>query len=155
MGISFAITSRTCDGSYGALLKTIKRWEWENVWLLFSITAMTVFPVILALSCVPDLSSVYDDVPMAVCARTCLFGMGWGVGSVLFGLGLYMLRQSLAYTVIVGFITVGGSLIPMLVTNPDKVLTGGGLIDHALRAWSISPPFLTHVTRFTSWEIRP
>ena len=128
IGILFAMVSGTCDGSFGTLMKVTKKWEWENIWLVFSITSMTVFPVILALSCVPDLLSVYDHVSMTVCGRTFLFGAGWGVGNVLFGLGLYMLGQSLAYTVMVGLIAVGGSLIPMLVTSPDKALTGGGLI---------------------------
>lgn len=128
MGILFAMVSGTCDGSFGTLMKITKKWEWENIWLVFSLTSMTVFPVILALSCVPDLPGVYDQVSMTVCSRTFLFGVGWGVGNVLFGLGLYMLGQSLAYTVMVGLIAVGGSLVPMLVTSPDKVWTGGGLV---------------------------
>lgn len=128
LGILFAVISGGCDGSFGTLMKVTKKWEWENIWLLFSVASMTVFPVVLALLCVPDLSGVYDQVPLAVRARTFLFGAGWGVGNVLFGLGLYMLGQSLAYTVMVGLIAVGGSLIPMLVTSPDKALTGGGLV---------------------------
>jgi L-rhamnose-H+ transport protein len=128
IGILFAVISGIFDGSFGTIMKVTKKWEWENIWLLFSITAMAVFPVILALACVSDLPGVYAQVPMPVLWRTFLFGMGWGIGNVLFGLGLFMLGQSLAYTVMVGLIAVGGSLIPMLVTSPDKAPTVGGAI---------------------------
>jgi L-rhamnose-H+ transport protein len=127
IGILFAVVSGGCDGSFGAMMKVTKKWEWENIWLEFWIASMILFPV-LALAYVPDLLGLYEQVPPAVCARTFLFGVGWGIGNVLFGLGLYMLGQSLAYTVMVGLIAVGGSLIPMLVTSPDQALTCGGLI---------------------------
>jgi L-rhamnose-H+ transport protein len=127
LGISFAVISGACDGSFGAMMKITKKWEWENIWLVFWIASMAMFPV-MALSSVPDLSALYEQVPLVVWVRTFWLGAGWGVGNVLFGLGLYMLGQSLAYTVMVGLIAVGGSLIPMLVTSSDRALTRGGLI---------------------------
>ena len=127
IGISSAVISGACDGSYGAVMKITKKWEWENIWMLFSITALALFPTGLALWAVPDLLSVYGEVSVGVVLRTFLFGFGWGIGSVFFGLGLYMLGQSLAYTVMMGIIAVGGALIPMLVTNPASALTAGGV----------------------------
>ena len=128
IGMSFAVVSGACDGSFGVILKVLKKWEWENVWFMFSITGIALFPAAVALWSVPDLLGVYRQVPTGVLWQTFLFGAGWGVGSVLYGLALNMLGQSLGYTVIVGLIAVGGSLIPMLVTSPDKVGTTGGLI---------------------------
>jgi L-rhamnose-H+ transport protein len=128
LGFIMAVISGMLDGSYGAVMKLTKKWEWENIWLLFSIISLVIFPLILALWAVPNLMDVYRDVETAVLWRTFLLGVGWGVGSVLFGLGLYMLGQSFAYTVMMGIIAVGGSLIPMLVTNPGSVLTVGGIL---------------------------
>ena len=128
VGMASAIIAGGCDGSYGVVMKITKHWEWENIWILFSVTALGVFPTVMALSSVPDLLGVYHNVPTGVLVRTFLFGAGWGVGSVFFGLGLYMLGQSFAYTVMMGIIAVGGALIPMLVTNPASVLTAGGTI---------------------------
>jgi L-rhamnose-H+ transport protein len=128
IGISSAVISGGCDGSYGAVMKITKKWEWENIWILFSITALALFPVGLAVWSVPDLLGVYREVSIGVVLRTFLFGLGWGIGSVFFGLGLYMLGQSFAYTVMMGIIAVGGALIPMLVTHPASALTVGGMI---------------------------
>ena len=128
LGISSAVISGACDGSYGAVMKVTKKWEWENIWMMFSITALGLFPLLLALWAVPDLLGVYREVASPVLWQTFLYGFGWGVGSVFFGLGLYMLGQSFAYTIMMGIIAVGGALIPMLVTNPASALTSGGII---------------------------
>jgi L-rhamnose-H+ transport protein len=128
VGMSFAVISGACDGSYGVAMKLTKKWEWENIWLIFSVTGLALFPIFLALWSVPDLLGVYWEVPTGVLLQTFLFGAGWGLGAICFGLGLYMLGQSLGYTLMVGIIAVGGSLIPMLVTSPDKLLTAGGLV---------------------------
>jgi len=128
MGILLAVISGACDGSYGVVMKITKEWEWENIWMMFSITAMALFPLFLALWAVPDLLGVYQEVSTGVLWRTFLFGVGWGVGSVFFGHGLYMLGQSLAYTIMMGIIAVGGALIPMLVTNLAITFTIGGII---------------------------
>jgi L-rhamnose-H+ transport protein len=128
IGMLFAVISGACDGSFGAMLKIPKKWEWENTWILYSITALALFPIGLAWWAVPDLPGVYRAVSTGTLLQTFLFGVGWGMGSVMFGLGLYMLGQSLAYTVMVGLIAVGGSLIPMLITSPEQVPTTGGLI---------------------------
>jgi L-rhamnose-H+ transport protein len=128
VGMSFAVISGACDGSFGVMLKVPTKWHWENIWIVYSIIALALFPVILAIWSVPDLLAVYRAVSAGVVLRTFLFGVGWGVGSVCFGLALYMLGQSIAYTVMTGLIAVGGSLIPMLVTNPACAATAGGMV---------------------------
>lgn len=125
-GVLCAILSGACDGSYGVVMKVTRRWEWENIWLLFSIGALVLFPLGLAFWSTPNLAGVYRAVEPAVLWRTGLFGFGWGVGSVFFGLALYLLGQSIAYTVMMGMIAVIGALIPMLVTSPDALFTTGG-----------------------------
>jgi L-rhamnose-H+ transport protein len=127
-GMSCVVMSGACDGTVGTVMKVTKKWEWENIWTLFSITGYGLFPVALALWSMPDLPGVYRAVSLGVLMRTFLLGVGWGIGSTCFGLGLYMLGQSLGYTVIMGIVAVGGSLIPMLVTNPSSALTAGGTI---------------------------
>ncbi|MEO2046064.1 MAG: L-rhamnose/proton symporter RhaT [Pirellulales bacterium] len=112
IGICSAILSGVCDGSYGAVMKVTQKWEWENIWMMFSVTALALFPLFLAVWSVPDLLAVYREVEAGVLWRTFGFGFGWGIGSVFFGLGLYMLGQSFGYTIMIGIVAVGGSLIP-------------------------------------------
>ena len=133
LGFSSAVLSGICDGSYGIALKWTRHWEWENIWLLFSIAALAVFPIALALYADRHFWEVYREVKPVVVWQTLMFGMGWGLGSVCFGLGLYLLGQSVAYTMMMGIIAVGGALIPMLSVAPETTTTaGGGLILLAL-----------------------
>jgi len=128
IGIIGAVIAGVFNGSYGVVMKVTKKWEWENIWLLFSVPALVVFPWIFAVWSVPGLFDVYSKVPGGVLARTFLLGAGWGMGSVFFGLGMYLLGVSLGYTIMMGIIAAAGALIPMLVTNPASVFKTGGLV---------------------------
>ena len=128
IGIAAAVISGVLNGSFAAPMKLNVKWEWENTWLLYSISALIVFPVIIVLLTVPGLLDIYRDTAGSVLVRTFLFGFGWGLGAVTFGLGLYMVGLSLGYTVMIGVIAVTGALIPMLVHNPGSLLTAGGKV---------------------------
>jgi L-rhamnose-H+ transport protein len=58
--------------------------------------------------------------------RVLLFGLGWGIGSVLFGLGVTQLGLALGYGIILGIIATVGSLLPLAVLHPDRIWTRQG-----------------------------
>ena len=128
LSIISAIVSGILNGSYAAPMKLTKKWEWENIWLLYSLPALIILPWLMALFTVTDLLEVYRNTDSIVIIETFLFGVGWGLGSVAFGLGLYMVGLSLGYTIMMGVIAVTGSLIPMLVHEPGSLLTFKGMI---------------------------
>lgn len=128
IGIIAAVISGVLNGSFAVPMKFTVKWEWENVWLMWAVWALVIFPLVIALWTVPGLLDIYHDTPGGVLIRTFLFGLGWGLGSVTFGLGLYMVGLSLGYTIIMGIIAVTGSLVPMLVHNPASLLTAGGMV---------------------------
>lgn len=133
LSILLAVFSGVLNGSYAAPMKLTKKWEWENIWLLFSFPALVLFPSLFAMITVPDLLNVYRDMPSGVLWQTFLFGAGWGLGSVSFGLALYMVGLSLGYTIMMGIIAVAGSLVPMLVHDASGLLTArGGVILSAI-----------------------
>ena len=57
------------------------------------------------------------------------YGLGWGCGAVTFGLGVGAVGQSLGFSLILGTCAVLGSIIPLLVLNPDKVWSDEGKHD--------------------------
>jgi L-rhamnose-H+ transport protein len=53
----------------------------------------------------------------------------FGIGSVTFGLGLQLAGLSLGNSLMVGIISVTGSLVPMLILSPESIVTpAGGLL---------------------------
>jgi L-rhamnose-H+ transport protein len=106
----------------------VRRWSWEHTWATFSLLGMLVFNWIITFLLIPSIGAVYATSPAHDLAVLALFGLGWGVGAVLFGLGMEKLGMALGYPIIMGLIASLGSLIPLLVFFPQTLLTTRGLI---------------------------
>jgi L-rhamnose-H+ transport protein len=116
------------NGSYGAPMKWSKKWHWENIWLIFSIPALLIIPLSITMMSISDFTQALSLVPSGTIILVFLLGIGWGIGSVAFGLGLHLMGLSLGYTIMMGIISVLGSLIPLLVHDPESILTHKGLL---------------------------
>jgi len=126
--ILLAILSGILNGSYAVPIKLTKKWEWENIWLWFAIAGLLLVPWIFVSLFIPDIGKVLADSPAGATLMTFLCGLGWGIGSVAFGLALHLIGFSLGYTLMMGLIAVIGALVPLLVKNPSSLLTTGGII---------------------------
>ena len=89
---------------------------------------MLVFNWALTLLFIPNIFSVYAASPSRDLTTLALFGMGWGVGAVLFGMGMDRLGMALGYPIIMGLIASLGALIPLLVFFPQTLLTTKGMV---------------------------
>jgi L-rhamnose-H+ transport protein len=56
-----------------------------------------------------------------------LFGLGWGVGSVLFGLGVARMGLAVGYGLILGLIAPIGTFLPLVVLHPEQLHTARGV----------------------------
>jgi len=128
VGILAAMIAGVMNGSFAAPTKYMTKWEWENSWFVYAFTALVVIPFATVFLTVPNACGIFHEVEAGILIITFVYGAGWGIGGNLFGLGAHMLGLSMAYTVVVGIIAVVGSLIPMLVNTPEKVLKPGGLV---------------------------
>jgi L-rhamnose-H+ transport protein len=128
IGLISSIVSGALNGSFAVPMKKISGWEWENTWFIYALTGLLIFPILTAVISVPDLFEVYRQTEGTVIIMTLFTGFLFGIGSVTFGLGLHIAGLSLGYSLMVGIISVTGSLIPMLVLSPESILTTGGLI---------------------------
>lgn len=102
-------------------LKFNQKWRWENTWLIFSLVSLVVLPWILALSLVHHLFLTYAQLTPSQFAVPVLFGAGWGVAQVLFGISIQRLGLALAYAIVVGLGTLLGTLVPLFVQHRAQV----------------------------------
>ncbi len=130
IGILSSVLSGVLNGSFAAPMKKIVGWKWENTWFVYAVVAMLILPVVTAFISVPGLREVYAQADGSVIIKTILTGFLFGVGSVTFGLGLQLAGLSLGNSLMVGIISVTGSLVPMLILSPEAIftLTGGFLL---------------------------
>ena len=57
-----------------------------------------------------------------------LFGAGWGVGGLLFGLGVHRIGLSLTTAIVIGLTSTVGSLLPLLLWSPAVFQERAGIL---------------------------
>ncbi len=126
-GIAGVLIGGILNGSFVAPMKKMPAWKWENSWLVYSVSGLFVIPWIAALSTVPDLGGVLGGASQASIWRVLLFGLGWGLGSVLFGLGVARMGLAVGYGLILGLIAPIGTFLPLVVLHPEQLQTRRGI----------------------------
>lgn len=126
-GFALILVGGIMEGSYSFPLKVNANWEWENTWGAGSLMALLFVPWPLAFLTVPGLLEAYHRSSWSAILLALLFGAGWGFGGVFFGLSIDMVGLSLGYSIIFGIIAINGSLTPLLMTEPGKLASTGGL----------------------------
>ena len=117
LGILFAALSGVCNGLFTVPMKMIRHWRWENIWLVFIVSACVIFPIALVGLTVRDLWSLLDSSPKPAIESALLFGFAWGFGAICFGLSVDRLGVSLANTLVIGLSSALGSFFPLLIQH--------------------------------------
>jgi len=115
-------------GSYTAPMKFLNRWSWESTWLVYSVVGLTIAPLAIAFWTLPNLMEIFRSAEFSDMALVAFFGLGWGTGSVLFGLAVSRIGMSLAFAIILGLTTAIGSIIPLVVFSPEQIWTLKGAV---------------------------
>lgn len=108
-------------------MKYVRKWPWENTWLVYSLFAYLLFPWFAAILTVPHLFSVYRESGPGVVLIVSVFGLAWGAGVVLYGMALAIVGLSLTSGIILGSSVVLGSLVPLLALEPARLGTRAGV----------------------------
>jgi L-rhamnose-H+ transport protein len=128
IGVVLIVIGGFMQGTYFLGLKWTKPWKWENIWLVYAAVALVILPVILAIATVPQFGAVFSLVPTGALAKVFLYGVGWGVGSVLSGLGVDRVGLAMGVSVLIGITAALGALIPLVVNNPELIGKPKGLM---------------------------
>ena len=92
----------------------IRRWSWEIYWLAQGVFSWIVVPPIFAAVLVPGFVRIVHGASASTLFYTWFWGAMWGIGGLLFGLGVRYLGIALGYTIALGFSTAFGTLVPPL-----------------------------------------
>lgn len=128
LGLILVLLAGLLQGTFILPMTLVRKWGWEHTWATFSLLGMIVFNWIITLLFVPNILAIYAASPRWDLAILALFGFGWGVGAVLFGLGMARLGMALGYPIIMGLIASLGALIPLVVFFPQALFTTKGLV---------------------------
>jgi len=125
-GIALVLAGGLLNGSFVAPMKKLRGWQWEHGWLIYSAVGLVLVPWLVAAITLPRLEPLVTEADGAALARVLVFGFGWGVGSVLFGLGVNRMGLALGYGLILGLIAPIGTFLPLVVLSPERLYTRQG-----------------------------
>jgi L-rhamnose-H+ transport protein len=127
-GLLLVLIAGIFQGVFLLPMDRTRGWKWEQNWLAFSFFGMILFNWLFTAITIPQILDIYRAAPMGDLVRLVLFGLGWGLGAVLFGLGMARLGLALGYPIIMGLIAALGALVPLLVFFPETLASLKGAL---------------------------
>jgi L-rhamnose-H+ transport protein len=128
LGLLLTLVAGLFSGTCMLPMKYANRWPWENTWLVFTVVSLAILPWTLASTLLHNVGAVYAMLPAQAFVAPLVFGFGWGIAQVLFGLTIARLGMALGYAIIVGLGGLLGTLVPLFVNNREIVFTGRGTL---------------------------
>ena len=117
LGTIFHFIGGFASGSFYMPFKKVKGWRWENYWLVGGFFSWLIVPPLAAWITIPGFSNLISSASGETIKYTLLFGVLWGVGGLTYGLGVRYLGMSLGNSVVLGFCSAFGALVPSFYYN--------------------------------------
>lgn len=121
LGLGVVMFSGVLTASFPVPMKFSRAWRWENTWLVYATLALLVIPASLAAWAVPHLLPLYASVSMRGLLFPALFGFGWGIAQVTFGLSIARVGMAMAFAIVIGLSALLGSFVPLVVFHPGAL----------------------------------
>lgn len=116
-GVLFHFIGGFASGSFYMPYKKVKQWNWESYWIVGGLFSWLIVPPLAAWFTVPGFADIISATPGSVIRYTLLFGVLWGFGGLTYGLGVRYLGMSLGNSVVLGFCSAFGALLPSIYYN--------------------------------------
>jgi len=127
MGFIIAILAGVCTGSFALPMKYTQKWNWENTWSIWTVSALLFVPWIIGFIAIPNLMELYSQVGPKAIAVVFFFGFIWGFSAIAFGTGVHYLGLGLGYSLMMGMIISIGAILPLIVTvDTQKIIDSSG-----------------------------
>ena len=117
IGTFFHFIGGFASGSFYMPFKKVRGWHWESYWIIGGAFSWLIVPPLAAWLTVPGFSDVIQSASSNTIRYTILFGILWGIGGLTYGLGVRYLGMSLGNSVVLGFCSAFGALVPSIYYN--------------------------------------
>jgi len=125
-GAFLAILSGLMNGSFTLPMRFLGRWEWENVWALFTLISCLLMPAAILTITAPQSWMILSHAPAGPIWIAIITGLAWGFGAILFGQSVSAIGISLANTLVLAISSALGSLLPILLLAPHNLFLPTG-----------------------------
>jgi L-rhamnose-H+ transport protein len=117
LGVLFHSIVGVAAGSFYMPYNKVKGWAWETYWMVGGVASWLIVPPIAAWLTVPGFLDIIAASSGTIIGFTFLMGLLWGIGGLSYGLGVRYLGMSLGNSVVLGFCSAFGALVPSIYYN--------------------------------------
>ena len=117
LGIFFHFIGGAASGSFYIPYKKVKGWAWESYWIIGGLFSWLIVPPLAAWLTIPHFSDIISQAGAGTFWWTYFWGVLWGIGGLMYGLGMRYLGMSLGNSVLLGFTSAFGALVPAIYYN--------------------------------------
>lgn len=114
LGLLYHTIGGAFSGSFYMPFKKVKGWAWESYWIVGGLFSWLFVPPLAAWLTIPDFPAIIASGDSGVKSITFLMGLLWGIGGLTYGLGVRYLGMSLGNSVVLGFCSAFGALVPSI-----------------------------------------
>ena len=114
LGILYHTIGGISSGSFYMPFKKVKGWAWESFWIVGGLFSWLLVPPVAAWLTVPNFWEIIGAATGGVKNFVFLMGLLWGIGGLTYGLGVRYLGMSLGNSIVLGFCSAFGSLVPSI-----------------------------------------
>ena len=125
VGFVCVVLGGVMSGTYSLPMRFVRTWAWENLWLVYCSLGGFLFPLVFCAATAPRGLEHY--LTAGAVLPVVAFGILWGFASVLFGLAIPLVGQSLTFGIVLSMSSAVGSLLPMLIFHTSKSFAPSGL----------------------------
>ncbi|MBM3401031.1 MAG: rhamnose/proton symporter RhaT, partial [Bacteroidetes bacterium] len=112
LGVFFHLIGGAASGSFYLPFKKVKGWAWESYWIIGGLFSWLIVPPLAAHLTIPAFAEIISSTDHSILKVTFIMGLLWGIGGLTYGLGVRYLGMSLGNSVVLGFCSALGSLLP-------------------------------------------
>lgn len=124
LGVIFHFIGGFASGSFYIPFRKVKAWAWESYWIIGGLFSWLIVPPVAAWLTLPGFSDIILTTSTTTLSYTIFFGVLWGIGGLTYGLGVRYLGMSLGNSVVLGFCSAFGAILPSIyydfVPTPGK-----------------------------------
>jgi L-rhamnose-H+ transport protein len=117
LGIIFHSIGGFSSGSFYMPFKKVKGWAWESYWIVGGFFSWLIVPPIAAYLTIPNFTEIIAAASPDIKVLVYTMGLIWGIGGLTYGLGVRYLGMSLGNSIVLGFCSAFGALVPPIYYN--------------------------------------
>jgi L-rhamnose-H+ transport protein len=117
LGVLFHFIGGFASGSFYMPFSKVKGWAWESYWIVGGLFSWLIVPPLAAWLTLPGFSEIIANTSASTLQYSFMFGVLWGIGGLTYGLGVRYLGMSLGNSVVLGFCSAFGALVPSIYYN--------------------------------------